>query len=363
MHAIFREQIERAMRRFEDSSGPKLADLVDRLLEFYKQLVSTFNRTQQAHYVFNPKMLSACIAGLQYYPVQCLAEVRRRKRVDFGWFFSSSVIHIRTLSLSPLPFWQAFQHELFCTFRNRLSNSVDLQTFDAMYTSTFRNVLPAVQAPALHFFVPASGQQPHLKRTATADEWRANVEKCVQICCAESLSIPVPVTEPMLHTVAHIARALVRPAGRGGNLVLCGGSGSGRQRCLHIAGTALNVKMFAPVPVSRYGVEQFYGDLKAALLAAAMDDAQQPVVFHVDHAWLEYLPAAWRPVEAVLQGGEVADVFGDDVDAVASGLRAAAQAEGYHNSLTAYFWSSELCCWGVVWFVIRYTRVSHIHHF
>lgn len=216
-----------------------------------------------------------------------------------------------------------------------------------MYTTIFRNVLPAAHHDQMedHFFVPTSGVQPHLSRTASADEWRRTVEKSVQTCGAESLNITVPVTTQMLHNVAHIARVLVRPAGDGigggGNLVLCGASGSGRQRCLYIAGTALNVRIFAPVPVYRYSIEQFYVDLKAALLAAAMDDSQQAIVFHVDQAWLAYLPAAWRPIEAVLQGGEVAEVFGDEVDTVASGLRAAAQAEGYHDSLTAYFWASE----------------------
>lgn len=65
-------------------------------------------------------------------------------------------------------------------------------------------------------------------------------------------------------------------------------------------------------------------------------------VFHIDHGWLSYLPEIMKPVEAVLEGSEIPELFGDEIETIANPLRNAAQLDGYQESITSYFWTSKL---------------------
>lgn len=65
-------------------------------------------------------------------------------------------------------------------------------------------------------------------------------------------------------------------------------------------------------------------------------------VFHIDNGWLSYLPEMMKPIEAILEGSEIAELFGDEIETIASPLRNAAQLDGYQESITSYFWKSEL---------------------
>lgn len=73
---------------------------------------------------------------------------------------------------------------------------------------------------------------------------------------------------------------------------------------------------------------------------SALDD--QVVVFHVDHAWLSNLPNIMKPIEALLEGTEIPEIFGDEIETIASPLRNAAQLDGYQESIASYFWQSKL---------------------
>lgn len=70
--------------------------------------------------------------------------------------------------------------------------------------------------------------------------------------------------------------------------------------------------------------------------AAALEE--QHVVLYVDHSWISYLPAILNPIEAILEGSEISDLFGDDLEAIAKPLKNAAQQDGFQESLIAYFW-------------------------
>lgn len=54
-----------------------------------------------------------------------------------------------------------------------------------------------------------------------------------------------------------------------------------------------------------------------------------------------YLPEAMRPIEAILQGSEIPELFGDDMENVVSPLRGAANLSGYQESLVSFFWMSK----------------------
>lgn len=71
--------------------------------------------------------------------------------------------------------------------------------------------------------------------------------------------------------------------------------------------------------------------------SAALEEQQ--VVFVVDHAWIAYLPEILNPIEAILEGSEIPNLFGDDLESLAKPLKNAAQQDGYQDSLASYFWT------------------------
>lgn len=77
-----------------------------------------------------------------------------------------------------------------------------------------------------------------------------------------------------------------------------------------------------------------------AMQAAALEE--QHIVFYIEHAWISYLADVLNPIEAILEGSEISDLFGDDLETIAKPLKNAAQQDGYQESLVAYFWSRKL---------------------
>lgn len=72
---------------------------------------------------------------------------------------------------------------------------------------------------------------------------------------------------------------------------------------------------------------------------AALDN--HAVVLEIDHAWIRYLPEILKPIEAVLEGSDISELFGEDLESVANSLKAAAQLEGYPGSLSSFFLNSK----------------------
>lgn len=77
-----------------------------------------------------------------------------------------------------------------------------------------------------------------------------------------------------------------------------------------------------------------------AMQSAALDEHH--VVFCIEHCWISYLPEIMNPIEAVLEGSEIPNLFGDDLETIAKPLKSFAQQDGFQDSLVAYFWFSKL---------------------
>lgn len=76
-----------------------------------------------------------------------------------------------------------------------------------------------------------------------------------------------------------------------------------------------------------------------AMQSAALDE--QHVVLCIEHCWISYILEIMNPIEAVLEGSEIPNLFGDDLESIAKPLKSVAQQEGFQDSLGAYFWSSK----------------------
>lgn len=84
-----------------------------------------------------------------------------------------------------------------------------------------------------------------------------------------------------------------------------------------------------------YDLTDFYNDLKVAMQTAALE--QQMSYLLIEQCWLSYVPDILKPIEALLEGSEILELFGDDLETVASTLKQAAQLEGYQESMGTYF--------------------------
>lgn len=95
--------------------------------------------------------------------------------------------------------------------------------------------------------------------------------------------------------------------------------------------------------------------------SAALDEHH--VAFCIEHAWISYLPEIMNPIEAVLEGSEIPNLFGDDLESIAKPLKSAAQQDGFQDSLGAYFWSSELYdfCLQEIMFIFLTFFISFIY--
>lgn len=69
----------------------------------------------------------------------------------------------------------------------------------------------------------------------------------------------VPITKHILRLTSYVCCVLSQP---GKNLLLCGMNGSGRKESLHIGCSFLQIKIFSPIPVKNYKIEDFYNDLR-----------------------------------------------------------------------------------------------------
>lgn len=69
----------------------------------------------------------------------------------------------------------------------------------------------------------------------------------------------VPITKDILRLTSYVCDVLSQP---GKNLLLCGMNGSGRIESMHIGCTFLQIKIFSPIPVKNYKIEDFYNDLR-----------------------------------------------------------------------------------------------------
>ena len=251
---------------------------------------------------------------------------------------------------------QATIYEARKIFRDRLCTEIEAKTFDDILITQMRYVFNL--SDDIHFFVPHSSKSSTLQYT-TCDQWTTIVEKNISICSkikrnpfkfpfimhfvyfkfpdSENILIELPITTEFLDMTAAISRVLSRS---GAHLVICSPIGSGFEEALYVASTNLHIKVFTPQTNNIYNLNEFYNDLKIIMQAAALEDLES--VFFINHAWITTQPDILKPIEAILEGSDIPDLFGEDLEAVANPLRNAAQMEGYQESLASYFLKRKL---------------------
>ncbi|XP_059611101.1 cytoplasmic dynein 2 heavy chain 1 [Phlebotomus argentipes] len=296
MNVIVENQFSPIFSRFK-TSKVRMEKIAEAIIAIYQEIKTSFTIDQRSHYVFTPKMITRLLSNLSCYPAENLPE--------------------------------ALHHEACRMLRDRLTSDEEIVQFDEIFSSATRQFYSPPSKSV--FFVPSSVKTTQLQ-SALAEEFLDRVQRSIGICNSEHIAIDSPITDQLLTTVAAICRVICRPET---HMVIAGLSGSGRRECLYIAGVLLQTKIHTLQASSNYSIGDFFSDLKIAMQSAALED--QNTVLLIDHTWIEFLPTILEPIEALLEGSEVPDIFGDDLETIANPLRSAAQLEGYQESLASYF--------------------------
>ncbi|KAH8278084.1 hypothetical protein KR026_009737 [Drosophila bipectinata] len=278
--------------------GVNLQHASESLMECFEKLQATFTATggRQAHYQFSPKCIMKLLHDLVFYPSSAFNE--------------------------------ALHCELLGMFKDRLISEEHVQQFEAILKQTMRKYYGKEKV----FFVPKSPKSRGQLRCLSHDEWLEEVQRQVTICNTESYSITAPITEELLNHIAKITRVLSR---NDAHMLILDESGGRHLEAIYAAATMQEAKVITLQGGPSYDLSEFYNDLKLAMQTAALE--QQTSYLLIEHCWIGYVPDILKPIEALLEGSEILELFGDDLEAVASTLKQAAQLEGYQESLGAYF--------------------------
>ncbi|XP_055534643.1 cytoplasmic dynein 2 heavy chain 1 [Wyeomyia smithii] len=281
----------------KNSVKMRLNDLVRAVMNVYFETQARFERGEILHYRFTPKMIERWISGVLHYPAEY--------------------------------FGQALLYECKRIFRDRLVSVEHRQEFDEIVRDNLRMV-PGEEQSAV--FGPSDGQKDAQLQLVDSEGWTESIKQIISMCNAEVISIDIPLTEAFMDAVAAVVRVLSRPQS---NLVLCGKTGSCRLEALYTAAAMLNVKVVLPQTSKGYAISEFNNDLKIAMQNCALEN--EPSAFYIDHSLIDYLGDIMKTCEAILEGAELTDFFGDDLENLANPLKAQAALESFQMSLSAYF--------------------------
>ncbi|XP_062711545.1 cytoplasmic dynein 2 heavy chain 1 [Aedes albopictus] len=275
----------------------KLNDLARAIMNMYFKIQAHFNRGETVHYRFTPKMIERWISGVLYYPEE---------------YFS-----------------QAVRYECDRIFCDRLVTDDDRQSFDEILRNNFRML---VDMDNKSVFVPKEGQNIAELHLVERQFLYETVNQVISLCNSEVIQVDIPISEAFLEAVAAMVRVLSRPQA---NLVLCGRTGSCRLEALYVASSMLNIKVAFPQTSKNYTIHDFNNDIKIVMQNCAIEN--EPVAFYIDHAVIDYLEDIMKTCEAILEGADLSDFFGDDLENLANPLKAQAALESFQLSLSAYF--------------------------
>ncbi|XP_055594856.1 cytoplasmic dynein 2 heavy chain 1 [Uranotaenia lowii] len=275
----------------------KLSDLVNSVLSVYSDIQARFNQGEILHYRFTPKMIERWISGVLHYP-----------EGNFG---------------------QALRYECNRIFRDRLVSGDDREAFDEIIRDNLRLL---DELGRNDVFMPGEEKTNKELQLVDREYLKEAIDRAITICNTETIFVNVPMSETFQDSVSSVLRILHRPQA---NLVMCGKVGSCRLEALYVATSLLNMKICFPQTGKGYCLNDFNNDLKIAMQSCALEN--EPTVFYIDHSVIEYLGDILKTCEAILEGADLTDFFGDDLENLASPLKAQAALESFQLSLAAYF--------------------------
>ncbi|XP_015263237.1 PREDICTED: dynein heavy chain 12, axonemal, partial [Gekko japonicus] len=301
--------------------------IVSGTMEVYKKAMQNLLPTPaKSHYTFNLRDFSRVILG-------CLLVKR------------DSVLSKQTMI-------RLFVHEVFRVFYDRLVNDMDRawlfklikevvkehfkESFDGVFTHLRQSNAP-VSEEDMRNLLFGDYMNPDLEGDERLYIEIPNVQvfsDIVEVCLDEynqthKSRMNLVIFRYVLEHLSRICRVLKQS---GGNALLVGMGGSGRQSLTRLATSMAKMNIFQPEISKSYGMNEWREDLKTLLRSAGMKGLK--TVFLITDTQIKE-EAFLEDVDSVLNTGEVPNIFAaDEKQEVMEGVRAVAQAGSKHEELS-----------------------------
>ncbi|NXM23807.1 DYH7 protein, partial [Oxyruncus cristatus] len=309
--------------------------IVTATLEVYKKAIKNLLPTPaKSHYTFNLRDFSRVIHG-------CLLVKK------------SSVENKRVMI-------RLFVHEVFRVFYDRLVEDDDRawlfnlvrnivkehfkETFDSVFAHLKQGKAPVTEEN-MRSLCFGDYMDPELEgderlyiEVPSIQEFGDVVEQCLdEYNQTQKTRMNLVVFRYMLEHLSRISRILKQP---GGNALLVGMGGSGRQSLTRLAAFMARMWVFQPEISKTYGTNEWREDLKRLLKSAGVKGLK--TVFLITDAQIKE-ESFLEDVDSVLNTGEVPNLFAaDEKQEITEGVRAAVQTDSKGEELSplalfAYF--------------------------
>ncbi|NXM04479.1 DYH7 protein, partial [Tyrannus savana] len=309
--------------------------IVTATLEVYKKAIKNLLPTPaKSHYTFNLRDFSRVIHG-------CLLIKK------------NSVENKRVMI-------RLFVHEVFRVFYDRLVEDDDRawlfnlvkdivkehfkETFDSVFAHLKEGKAPVTEENMRSlcfgdYMVPElEGDERLYIEVPSIQEFSDVVEQCLdEYNQTQKTRMNLVVFRYMLEHLSRISRVLKQP---GGNALLVGMGGSGRQSLTRLAAFMARMWVFQPEISKTYGTNEWREDLKRLLKSAGVKGLK--TVFLITDAQIKE-ESFLEDVDSVLNTGEVPNLFAaDEKQEITEGVRAAVQTDSKGEELSplalfAYF--------------------------
>ena len=218
-------------------------------------------------------------------------------------------------------FLKLWVHENRRVFKDRLINDEDrgwldnllAQTLQAHFQVDFSAIIPAGPLIFGDFMDGMGSEQKMYDEVKNPDDAARVMNEVLNELNDEQTPMRLTLFSDCVEHVSRIARILRQP---GGNALLLGVGGSGRQSLARLAAFMSEYELFQIEISKNYGTAEFHDDLKKLLLDAGLKE--QGTVFLITDTTLEACgDSAWDDVNNILNSGEVPNLFNaEDVDTI-----------------------------------------------
>lgn len=303
LFSIFHTIVENTLNKFSSDIRDLSRSIVTATLNVYSRVSSGLLPTpNKSHYTFNLRDLSGVFQGL----------------------LSASARRITTVPA----FLRLWIHENRRVFQDRLVTQEDRAWLDSLLSQTLQQSFSIEMSALLPSHVllfgdyidgMSGGDARHYAEVTDPAKAVQVMTEALQEYNDENSAMKLVLFADAVEHISRISRILRQP---GGNALLLGVGGSGRQSLTRLAAYMSEMEVVTVEMTKHYGLTEFHDDLRKLLLDAGLKE--QPTVFLVTDSQLK--ENMYDSLSNILNSGEVPNLFtAEDQDNIFAACKVACQ--------------------------------------
>ena len=287
------------MKLFPNLKGETEA-MTEAMVEVYTENQNRFRPTQQPQYFYSPRELSRWVRGI-YEAIVNMDQGLTKEELTRIW-----------------------THEGLRLFCDRLVDDEDRQwchdKIDEVAQKWFAGVDFEIALKRPLFYTTWLSKD---TRKVGREELKEFLAARLRVFYEEELDMPLVIFDEVLEHILRIDRVLRQPMG---HLLLCGDSGAGKTVLSRFVSWMNGLNIFQIKAHSRYGVDDFFEDLRTVMRRVGCDGEKITFIFDESNVLSSGFLEA---MNALLASGEVPGLFeGDEYNALINACRDSAARDG-----------------------------------